>query len=460
MTRPVPLRLPLAIAGTLALAVLLGACSEQVPALSPAQAQPTSQAPPAVAGSPGTATPVSPAAGSTAAGTAGKVGGPTGKAGAPAGSGQAAPPVPVTTVRALIREFPVTLRANGTVSPLTSVDVKPQMSSVIAKVHFKEGQFVKAGELLFTLDARADEANLARAQAQLARDQASLADAQRQLARAKQLLSQNFVSQGAVDTSQAQVDAQTAVIATDRAAIEAARVPLSYARIKAPNSGRAGAVTVFQGTAVIANQTTLVTVTQLDPIAVSFNLPQRHLQDVLALQSGGGAQVTATLPETQERLNGRLQFVDSLVDPNSGTVKVKAVFENKAGRLWPGAFAEVVLQLRSIQDAVVIPQAAIIETQRGPIVYVVEEGRAALKPVKVLHSQGQDAVIEGVRPGSAIVLDGRQSVRPGGAVVERPRDGAGGGGPGKGAGKGAGKDASKDASKDTSKDTSKDGGKP
>lgn len=351
------------------------------------------------------------------------------------------PPVTITTARALVRDFPVSLKANGTVTPLMSVDVRPQMSSVITKVHFKEGQFVKAGDLLFTLDARADEANVARAVAQLARDQASLADAQRQLARSKQLLAQNFISQGAVDTSQAQVDAQTALVATDRAAIAAARVPLSYAMVKAPNAGRAGAVVVYPGSAVIANQTTLVTITQLDPIAVSFNLPQRHLQDVLALQASGGAVLVANLPESNDKLAGKLQFVDNLVDANSGTVKVKGVFENKQNRLWPGAYAEVSLQVQVMKDAVVVPHASVIQTARGTILYAVEDGKAALKPVKVVQAQGEDAVVTGIRPGSVVILDGRQSVRPGSPVVERAREPGGSGGQRRGPPKdGGGKD--------------------
>ena len=443
MRRPAVLSLASLFCAGLTL-LCLGACSDKAQtAVAPAAAQTASPAAP-LTGGPG-----------SSAGAPGAT--PSAPAAAPAG-----PPVTITTARALIRDFPVYIKATGTVAPLSNVEVRPQMSSVISKVHFKEGQFVRAGELLFTLDARADEANVAKAMAQLARDQASLADAQRQLARSKQLLAQNFVSQGAVDTSQAQVDAQTALVATDKAAIDAARVPLSYARIVAPSAGRAGSVVVFPGSAVIANQTTLVTITQLDPIAVAFNLPQRYLQDVLGLQAGGGAQVTATLPESGEKLIGKLQFVDNLVDANSGTVKVKAVFENKAGKLWPGAFAEVALLVQTIKDAVVVPQASVIETARGPIIYAVEDGKAALKSVKVITSQGTEAIVSGVKPGSVVILDGRQSVRPGSAVVERTREpGQGGqGGPG-GARKGASKEGegSKDATDKKGATDKKDGAK-
>ncbi|WP_201492280.1 efflux RND transporter periplasmic adaptor subunit [Rubrivivax sp. A210] len=350
------------------------------------------------------------------------------------GAAASAPPVSVTTVRAQLKDVPVQLTATGTVAPLSSVEVKPQVSSVVTQVHIREGQFVRAGEPLFTLDARADEANVARARAQLARDEAGLADARRQLARSRELLAQNFVSQGALDANQAAVDAQAALVAADRAAVDAALVPLSYARVRAPGAGRVGAINVYVGSSVQANQTTLVTITQLDPIAIAFNLPQRHLADALVALQGGGAAVSATLPEGGTPLSGRLRFVDNAVDATSGTVKVKAQFDNRGGKLWPGAFVNVALTVRSLAGAVVVPQAAIVQSARGPLVYVVQEGRAAARPVQLLFAQGEDAAVSGLRAGERVVLDGRQNLRPGAAVVERNREGgekgAGGGGSG------------------------------
>ena len=280
---------------------------------------------------------------------------------------------------------------------------------------------MRAGELLFTLDARVDQANLAKAQAQLVRDQAGLADAQRQLARSRELLAQGFVSQGAVDTTQSLVDSQTALITADRAAIDAARVALSYARIRATSAGRIGAITVYPGSSVQANVSTLVTVTQLHPMAVAFSLPQRHLADAVAALQGGGALVTASLPDQAGApLKGRLQFVDNAVDAGSGTVKVKAVFPNQEARLWPGAFVNVAMTVRTLTGAVVLPQAAILQTARGTIVYVAKDGKAELRQVQVLQAQGLDAAVTGVQAGEHIVLDGRQNLRPGAALVERP----------------------------------------
>lgn len=346
---------------------------------------------------------------------------------AQAGSGAAAggPPVSVSTVVAQKRDYDVQIEATGTVAALNSVDVKPQISSTVTAVHFKEGQFVKAGQLLFTLDSRTDETNVAKAQAQLQKDLAALADAQRQLTRSKELLAQNFVSQTAVDTNQTLVDSQRAAAEADRAALKAAQVGLSYTRITAPGAGRAGNINVFPGTLVQpTGATALVTITQLDPIAVSFSLPQRDLQDALKSLRAGGGKVAAVLPEGRGTLAGKLSFVDNAVDAGSGTVKVKAQFDNKDEKLWPGAFVPVKLAVQTIKDAIVVPQASIVQGARGRVVFVVEQGKAAARPVEVVYSSGVDAVVTGVQPGDRIVLDGRQNVRPGASVTERPADDA------------------------------------
>ncbi len=361
---------------------------------------------------------------------------PAPEATGPAASGAAPGPVAasgaggtvsVSSVRALAKDVDVMLEATGTISALNSVDIRPQVSSVITQVNIREGQFVKAGQLLFTLDARNDEVKLATAKAQLARDQASLADAQRQLARARELLGQGFISQGAVDTNQTLVDTQQAVVTADRAAIQAALVGLSYNRIVAPAAGRAGAINVFAGSTVQPGGTALVTITQLDPIAVSFSLPQRNLNDALQTLRAGGGKVVAVLPEARGEVTGKLQFVDNVVDPNSGTVKVKARFDNTKEALWPGGFVTVRLAVRTMKDAVVVPQAAVIQGPRGAIVYTVDaENKAVSRRVEVLYANGPEAVASGVRAGERVVVEGRQNLRPGAAVVERTATGAGG----------------------------------
>ena len=347
---------------------------------------------------------------------------------APASGASAAaapmPPVTVSTVAVEQKDLAVRLRSSGVVSPINSVDVKAQTNSIIAKVHVRDGQFVKNGDLLFTLDARTEDANIVKAQAQLAKDSASLADAQRQLKRTQDLAAQNFIAQGQVDTAKANVEVWTATVNADNAAIDGARVAQSYARILAPQSGRIGTVNVSNGATVQANLTNLLTITQVNPIAVTFTLPQRNISDALGALKAGGAPVTATLADNGGSFKGKLQFVDSQIDAASGSVKVKAYFRNDEEKLWPGAFVEVQQTLREIKEALVIPQGAVIYSARGPFVYAVESGKAVVRPIKMVQAQGAEIAVTGVTLGESIILEGKQNVRPGAPVVERSKDAA------------------------------------
>jgi RND family efflux transporter MFP subunit len=338
-----------------------------------------------------------------------------------AGAGGA--PVTVTIALARQQDFALELAATGAVSSLNRVEIRPQVSAAIAQVHVKEGQAVQAGQLLFTLDSRAAEVRVVQAQAQLQRDQATLADAERQLARSRDLLRQEFVSQSAVDTLLAQVEAQQAVVAADRAPIQAAKVDQGYARITAPNAGRVGAIAVYAGSYVTPAGAALATITQLDPIAVAFPVPQRHIGDLLAALRDGGGRVTAMLPdaaEGQRALDGRLQFLDSAVDAASGTVQAKAQFVNAGQRLWPGAYVDVKIALRTLPGAILIPQASIIQNAQNRSVYVVgPDGKAALKPIELVAAAGEQAVVTGLQAGERVVVDGRQNLRPGSAVTEQ-----------------------------------------
>lgn len=341
-------------------------------------------------------------------------------ASAPASAGRSTgATVSVTTAIAKKRDFDVNIETIGTVTPVASVDVKPQTNSVVTRVHIKEGQFVKAGELLFTLDPRLDVANVAKVRAQMLKDEAVLADAQRQLARSKDLMAKNFISQGGLDTNQAQVDAQLANLVADRAALDAAQLALSYNSVRASGAGRLGAVNVFPGTAVQANQTALVTITQLDPINISFSLPQRNLDAVLEGLQSGGVTVSAKLPEAKGEIRGRLQFVDNAVDAATGTIKVKARFDNRESRLWPGAFVKITLLSNTLKDAVVIPTTAIVQSAKGSIVYVADKGKAVLRPVKLVASQGEESAVTGIAAGDKVVLEGRQNLRPDTPLAER-----------------------------------------
>jgi RND family efflux transporter MFP subunit len=179
-----------------------------------------------------------------------------------------------------------------------------------------------------------------------------------------------------------------------------------------------GAVNVFVGSTVQLGVTPLVTITQLDPIAVSFNLPQSNLADVLTALKNK-ATVMVKLPDGSPAYKGRVQFVDSVIDASAGTIKVKALVANPDGKLWPGAFVDTQLTLDSSSEHIVIPQAAIIQTARGSIVYAVVDGKAVSKPVELINAQGGNAAVKGVEAGDKVVLDGRQNLRPGVDVVER-----------------------------------------
>jgi RND family efflux transporter MFP subunit len=339
----------------------------------------------------------------------------SGAASAPTGG-----PVSVVTVKSLKRDVPISVKAVGSVVSLANVDIRPQLTSTIMKVHFKEGQFVKEGDVLFTLDTRTDEANLLKAKAQLAKDQAALNDAKRQLQRSQDLVAKNFVSAAALDTAQLQVESQAATVAADAAAVQAAQVAVSYGRITAPFSGRLGALNAQIGSVVQANVTVLVNLVKVNPIAVSFSVPQSEWNNLMAAQkSGAKVKIRATLPEQKEPMVGRLEFIDNNIDANSGTLKLKAVFDNPDSKLWVGQFANISMDVGALPGAIVVPQAAVIQTARGSIVYAVVDGKAALKPVKILYSAGPEAVVSGVEENTVVVTDGKQNLRPGVPVVER-----------------------------------------
>jgi RND family efflux transporter MFP subunit len=366
----------------------------------------------------------------------------SGAAARPPEAAASAPPVSVSLVRAQPRDFTISIEANGSVVPLSNVEVKPQVSAQVLQVHVKEGQLVKRGQLLFTLDARADQANLLKAQAQLQKDEATLADARRLLARNQELLGKNFISQGALDSAQTNVEALQAAIAADRAAVEAVRVQLSFSRISAAGAGRVGPINVFAGSSVSPTGPALLSITQFDPIAVAFSLPQRNLPDALAalaVQGGAPVKVVRTSSPGQPDVSrqGRLVFVDSNVDATSGTVKVKAQIDNKDQAFWPGAYVNVSMALQTLPDAISIPQAAIVQGARGSFVFVAGPGnKAAIRPVKLLASAGVDAVVSGLQPGDRVVLDGRQNLRPGTPLIIPQSDASSGGGGGGGAGSG------------------------
>lgn len=351
----------------------------------------------------------------------------------------------VGVVAAQRRDVPVTVEASGTVTPINQVDIRAQTTSTVRDVLVRDGQTVAKGQPLFRFDERADRANLDKARAQLARDKASLADLQRQYERAKDLLAQKFVAQSAVDTALANLEAGRSLVDGDAAAVQSATVALSYNEIRAPFGGRAGAVNAWPGSLVQASATgsPLVNIVQIDPIAISFNLPETELAPVLDAMRPQGGNAKAAPPEVQVVLpaieggpsrkdsrggkpvdavaRGKLTFVDNLVDATTGTIKLKAEFENGAQKLWPGQYLRVRMTLRSLPGVVVIPQAAIILRGSDRQVYVVGPDKTAqLKPVKLRYTFGEMAVVDGVDAGAMVVLDGKQNLRPGTPLRTQP----------------------------------------
>lgn len=334
-------------------------------------------------------------------------------------------------------DISVRLTANGTVSALQTVDVRPQISAMVKAVHIKEGQFVSKGDRLFTLDTRTEDANLSKAEAQVVKDRADLVNAERNLERERGLLKLEYVSQSEFDTAQNLVDGLRGQLAIDLATVEASRVARSFAVINAPIAGRTGAIAVYPGSLVQPGTSTatgavLVSITQLDPINVSFTLPERELAGLQQAFAKGKVPVSAKLDLAgQTDLNGRLVFIDNAVDTASGTIRLKAEFPNADHRLWPGMFVTVALAPRTLVGALTVPAQAV---QTGPetrFLYVIgEDSKVSSIPVNVRLNQDGLAVIEGITLGTRVIVEGAQNLRPGSVVVE-----AGGTATGKQAGK-------------------------
>ncbi len=337
------------------------------------------------------------------------------KAPPPAAKGGGAP-VPVTVAVVERRDVPVRLRTNGTVVALQSVDIRAQITSTVREVHIREGQTVAKGDLLVSLDSRAEEANLKKAEAQVEKDRADLANGQRTLERQRQLFAQKFISQSALDASENQVETLKGQLAVDLAAVEAARVALANTLIRASFAGRTGAIGVRPGSLVQPNGTVLVTVTQIDPIQVAFTLPEKELPALQAAYAAGPVAVEAA-PDGGEAFKGRVNFLDNAVDTTTGTIRVKAEFDNRAARLWPGMFVNVTVAPRTLQKASVVPVQAVQTGPESRFVYVVGEDRkVSSRTVKLDYLDSGIAAVTGVEPGTRIVVEGAQNLRPGSTI--------------------------------------------
>lgn len=331
---------------------------------------------------------------------------------------KAAPAQSVTSGVAQQKDVAIVVRANGYVSALNTVDVRPQTQNIVRQVHVVEGQDVRAGQMLFTLDQRSDTSTVDRARAQVARGRADLAEAENVLRRNVELASKNFVSAAVVDTARSKVEALRSTLQADEATIRSSAIALGNNRIVATMDGRIGAISVHAGSLAQPAGAPMLTISQLDPITVSFALPERELSILLATYPKGNAPVTAVLA-SERRVQGELVFIDSASDPQSGTIRMKARFANAERQMWPGTFVNVSLVSRTLPQAVVIPAQSVITGPTEKFVYVIKpDSTVAAQKVTVDHIDDGQAAVSGLKAGERIVVEGAQNLRPGVKVRE------------------------------------------
>ena len=336
-------------------------------------------------------------------------------------SNKAGGPVTVTSVVVEKKDIPLIIEATGTIVSNSIVDIRPMVTNTVAKIQVKDGQEVKAGDLLFVLDDRNDKANYEKLKA--------LADdAQQQYLRAKELVAKNFISKAGLETSFA--NAKSA-----QAAARAAEVQLSFDYIKSPIDGRAGIVNVFPGSLVQASNVvttstnstatssvgSMVTITQLNPINVQFVIAEKDIPIILENQlDGEPMSVTVTVGESSKKTyQGKVLVVDNQVDPSIAAVRVKAQIPNDDKTLLPGEFARVSLVANTLKDALAVPSQAVVINPRGKLVYIIDkDGKAVSKPIKVVYEYQGLSVLTGIDAGDKVVVEGKQNLRPGSKVRE------------------------------------------
>jgi multidrug efflux system membrane fusion protein len=378
------------------------------------------------------------------------------------------------TSKAVSKDVPVDLAAIGNVEAYATISLRSQVTGVLEQLSFREGDLVKQGQLLFTLDRRPFEAVLAQADAMMVRDKALLAQAEAQLARdaanaeymqlaaerQQQLTTRGIISKDIAEQARSQADATAALVKADRAsidsakaqmvaqqgAVDAAKVSLEYTVIKSPIDGQTGNLGVKVGSLVTANQTELTTIARVQPVLVTFTVPAIHLGTIKSHMAGGKLPVTATPQDTAAQpAPGVLTFVDNAVDMTTDTIKLKATFDNPDRRLWPGQFARVSLRLTTLDHATVVPSQAVQTGQDGQYVFVVKDDQTVeQRPVTVGQRVEDDTVVQkGLKPGETVVTEGQLRLEPGSRVTtDLSGRGAGAGGRGGRGGRGGARGAS------------------
>ncbi|BBP98149.1 multidrug transporter [Burkholderia sp. SFA1] len=333
----------------------------------------------------------------------------------------AAAPVPVNAGHPLRQDFPISVTATGSVQALNAVDVKVRVDGQLQRVAFTEGQEVKAGQVLAQLDQGPLKAQLQQAEAAQRKDQASLDNARLDLERYSKLVGIGAATSQSVDTAKAQVASYSAMVAADAASVQNDRLQLGFTTLYAPFAGRVGMREADTGAIVHPSDATgIVTVTQMEPITVVFSVPQDVLSELLANQAKAPLPVHVTTRAGSAALaDGKLEFIDSTVDPATGQIRLKASFANKDRSLWPGELVNARLLLRTDSGRIAVPSRAIVNTQNGPQVFVVSaDGRVQLRPVETTASvDGMTEVTNGIRPEDLVVFDGQSRLNPGAHVA-------------------------------------------
>jgi len=346
-----------------------------------------------------------------------------------AARGEAAPPVPVTAAVAVQKDVPVEVRAIGTVQAHSTVEVRAQVGGVLEKVHFVEGQDVRPGDRLFSLDARPYEAALKSARAAVARDRALSESADRDVTRYADLVKKEYVTQEEFDRIRTNAASLDASLRADEAALENAQVEFEYCTIRSPIDGRTGQLNVHAGNLVKANaDDPMVVINQVRPIDVAFSVPEQNLAAIRAGREKGALEVRATIPNGGgDPVGGELTFVDNAVDRATGTLRLKASFANTAGSLWPGQYVEVVLKLSVRPAAILVPSQAIQIGQKGAFVFVIrQDDTVESRPVSTGPAAGAETVIEtGLAAGDRVVTDGQLRLVDATRVAVKPSGGAG-----------------------------------
>jgi RND family efflux transporter MFP subunit len=334
--------------------------------------------------------------------------------------------VPVEVAKAVKQRVPVRVDALGTVTPIASVAIKSRLETTITGVHFTDGARVKEGDLLFTLDSRAIEAQMRQAEGVIARDRAMLDGAERDIRRYTELVAKSATPVTNLDNAKTQADTHRANIQTSEANLENLRVQLSYTRIASPISGRIGSPTVRVGNFVRpADVAPLVTINQTAPIYIAFGVPQRVLGEVRDSMAEGTASVEAAVPGSDKTAVGRVTMFDNTVDATTGMVSLRATMENADEALWPGTLVNTRLTLR-IEESIVIPSPALQVGQSGSFVFVVKDGAVSVRPVTVIRSaDGRSAIGKGLVEGEVVVTDGQLLLSNGTKVAPREPKAAG-----------------------------------